>query len=491
MSIRARAAGILMHPSSLPGNGGIGDIGHHAHRFAKWLADAGMSVWQMLPLGPTGYGNSPYQCFSAFAGNPLLIEVPGFTTTSPTHRVDFGSVVRVKRYALDAWLDAMPWNDEIAAFVETNAYWLQDYAMFITAKSMHNGAPWTSWDSRLAAREVSALAELRKSHRDDMERTFKEQFVFQRQFDQLRSTCREVGVTLMGDLPIYVAHDSADVWARQDLFLLNEDGSPKVQAGVPPDYFSSTGQLWGNPIYNWSQMKSDLYEWWVKRVGKALLSFDLIRLDHFRGFESYWEVSGTEQTAVNGEWKAGPGAELFKELEQQLGSLPIVAEDLGIITAEVEALRNELGFPGMSVLQFAFSTRDSSYLPHNMTRNCVVYSGTHDNDTSAGWWNRLPPQSQEREFALQYLNFDGSNAHWALIRAAFSSVAMLALIPIQDVLGLGSEARMNLPGRDGDNWEFRMSWDQISDSLTERLALLASTYRRSPLGSESGKPGAQ
>lgn len=490
-----RTAGILLHPTSLPGTGGIGDLGPDAHRFVKWLSEAGIKVWQMLPLGPTGYGNSPYQCFSAFAGNPMLIHVPDFAVPHPSHRVDFGALIPIKRRALNQWLDSMPFNDEMEMFVDANHDWLPDYAQFMATKRSNNDKLWTEWKEatvetpreateRVRGRTKEAQNEEQSKEQSEtnmsgaVERTFKEQFVFYSQFDALKKECQRLGISLMGDVPIYVAHDSSDVWSARELFSLNEDGSLIVQAGVPPDYFSTTGQLWGNPIYDWDKMKASDFSWWKKRIRHALSYFDIIRLDHFRGFEAYWEVAGDADTAEHGQWKPGPGAELFEALERELGLLPVIAEDLGLITPQVEALRDQFAFPGMSILQFAFSDPASIYLPHRLVRNKVIYTGTHDNDTTHGWWNSLPPDSKERAFAMRYLVSGGEPIHWMLIRTALASVADTALIPMQDVLGLGSEARMNLPGRASGNWEFRFSWDQVTGSVTKKLKSLIETYGR-------------
>lgn len=482
-----RAAGVLLHLSSLPGTGGIGDLGPDAHRFVDWLGEAGFRIWQMLPLGPTGYGDSPYQCFSAFAGNPLLIHIPEWHGAFPVHTVDFTAVAAAKRRALASWLDTQPYDTAVDEFVHAQRQWLPDYALFMAIKRAHGDTPWTSWDASLALRDEPTLARWRERLADDITRTYKEQYVFHRQYSALRTACREKGIALMGDVPIYVAHDSADVWTHRDLFALHPDGTLRVQAGVPPDYFSETGQLWGNPLYDWPRMQERGFAWWIERLRAALSQFDLVRLDHFRGFEAYWEVPGDALTAIHGRWCAGPGSALFDALEAALGALPIVAEDLGVITPEVEALRDRFDFPGMSILQFAFADPSSDFLPHRLVRNRVVYTGTHDNDTTLGWWNTIgagdstrsaDEVARERAFAMRYLDCDGTAMHWTLMRAALASVANTALVPMQDVLGLGSEARMNLPGRQSGNWGFRFSWDQITPATTSRLRELVETYGR-------------
>lgn len=484
-----RSAGILLHPTSLPGPNGIGELGPDAFRFADTLAAAGMKLWQMLPLGPTGYGDSPYQCLSAFAGNPLLIHLPDDGTPFPAHHVDFAQVIPHKRARLRAAMDAFVPNDRYHAFVRDHAWWLEDFALFAALKDAHDGRAWTAWEPGAAHREPAALDSWRARLADEVERHRRAQFFFFEQFTALKQHCAARGVRLMGDLPIYVAHDSADVWAGRALFELRDDGSPRVQAGVPPDYFSATGQLWGNPIYDWERMRADGFAWWIRRFRFAFTQFDVVRLDHFRGFESYWEVPGADTTAMQGRWVKGPGAELFHALTAALGPLPIVAENLGLITPEVEALRAQFSLPGMGILHFAFGNEGeyNQFLPHNHVRDLVVYTGTHDNDTTIGWWTGAAGDAntrsteaiaRERDFVRRYLATDGHDIHWTLIRSVLASVAHTALIPMQDVLGLGGEARMNLPGRPGGNWQFRFTWDQLHDASVERLARLARLYDR-------------
>lgn len=491
MTALPRAAGILLHPTSLPGENGIGELGADALRFLDFLAETGMTIWQMLPLGPTGYGDSPYQCFSAFAGNPLMISVPGDGGSSPlpAHTVDFQSVIPRKRALLESVFRSFQPDDRYRSFVVENAEWLQDYALFMALKEHHGGSSWTEWDAGAAARSHDALEVWRVKLAVPVARYYVEQFLFFTQFHALKNACRERGISIMGDLPIYVAHDSADVWAHRDLFHLDDAGRPRVQAGVPPDYFSATGQLWGNPIYNWDTLREHGYHWWIRRMRAAFALFDIVRIDHFRGFQAYWEVPGDAETAIDGRWTDGPGAELFTAITKALGPLPIVAENLGLITPEVEALRDRLGFPGMSILQFAFGGdgQASEFLPHNYPRERVVYTGTHDNDTTLGWWESAghtdstrssAAVAKEKAFALRYLATDGKEMNWTLIRAALSSVANTVLIPMQDVLGLGSDARMNLPGRQSGNWGFRFSWDQVTPAITQRLRELVELYDR-------------
>ncbi|MBI1808582.1 MAG: 4-alpha-glucanotransferase [Gemmatimonadetes bacterium] len=484
-----RSAGILLHPTSLPGPNGIGEFGPEAHRFLDFLADAGMRIWQMLPLGPTGYGDSPYPCFSAFAGNPLLIHVPGTGGDFAVHTVDFGRVIVEKEGLLRSVTSEFVPDDAYRAFTAHQAWWLDDYALFMALKHAHGGVSWTSWDTGAARRDPAALASWRERLAGSIEHYRREQYFFFSQFHALKRACADRGIHLMGDLPIYVAHDSADVWANPSQFKLDHAGHPVVQAGVPPDYFSATGQLWGNPIYDWEAMRADGFSWWIRRMRAAFELFDMVRIDHFRGFEAYWEVPGADTTAVNGRWVKGPGAALFDAITAALGSLPIVAENLGVITPEVEALREQFGYPGMSILQFAFGAdgQANDFQPHNFPRERVVYTGTHDNDTTVGWWTstgegdstRSPDDvAKEKEHAKRYLGVDGREMHWTLIRTALASVANTVLIPLQDVLGLGSEARMNLPGRQSGNWGFRFTWDQLTPDLTRRLRELVDLYER-------------
>ena len=504
---RSRTSGILLHPTSLPGPYGIGTLGEEAHRFAAWLARAGQRVWQVLPLGPTGYGDSPYQCFSAFGGNPLLVDLSrlaaqgllseGDLEALPglgDERVDYGAVIDAKRPLLDRaaerFRQTAPPSERaaFAAFGQLHADWLDDLAHFIALKGVHGGRPWTEWDRAVAAREPVALARSRAELAREIESYQLAQYFFFRQWQALRDRCRELQVRLMGDVPIFVAHDSADVWARPDLFELDATGAPRVQAGVPPDYFSETGQLWGNPLYRWGAMAREGFAWWIARLRSAFALFDRVRLDHFRGFEAHWEVPGADETAENGRWEKGPGPLLFDALVRALGPLPIVAENLGVITPEVEALRERYGFPGMAVLQFAFGSdpQSNSFIPHNLTRDVVVYTGTHDNDTTVGWWTagvgdttRTEEDVQaERDFARAYLRSDGTEIHWDFVRAALGSVADTAIVPLQDVLGLGSAARMNVPAREQGNWTWRFRVADLTEEHAQRLRGLAGMYGR-------------
>lgn len=509
MNTNQRTAGILLHITSLPGRYGSGDMGREAYRFVDWLRGARQSVWQVLPLGPTGYGDSPYQCFSAFAGNPLLIsldlladegwlepadlgEVPG---AGAPDQVSFEQVTPFRRKALAASYArfqqqaTMAERDEFDTFQETERDWLQDYALFMTLKESQGNGVWTSWPDEFRRRGDLAVLTAHSGLVHTIELHKYIQFQFYRQWFALKKYANKAGIRIMGDVPIFVAHDSADVWTHQAIFDLRSDGNPRVVAGVPPDYFSSTGQLWGNPLYRWPLLAKSGYAWWVKRMRAALTMFDMVRLDHFRGFEAYYEVPAGEPTAENGHWVPGPGADLFRVLERELGPLPLVAEDLGLITPPVEALRDELGFPGMRVLQFAFGKDDKAidYQPHNYVRHCVVYTGTHDNDTAVGWFRsqsgagstRLASDIEaERQFALKYLGSDGQEIHWDLIRAAWSSVAEMAIVPMQDLLGLGTEARMNLPGTSSNNWRWRLDPALLSEEPQRRLAEFTTMYGR-------------
>jgi 4-alpha-glucanotransferase len=502
-----RRSGILLHPTSLPGPWGIGDLGPEAVAFLDFLADTRQQLWQVLPLGPTGYGDSPYQCFSAFAGNPLLVSVDplkkeGLLTDAdlppdarlPEGEVDYGEVHSRKpawlARAFEAFEKGAPSSlrDELEAFRREEAAWLADFVLFMAAKEAHDGAGWNDWETGLRERDPATLERVRRELAGEVGRHEFFQFLFFRQWAALRKEARSRGVDLLGDLPIFVAHDSADVWAHPELFHLAADGRPSHVAGVPPDYFSATGQLWGNPLYRWDAMARTGYRFWVERFRSALRLFDSVRLDHFRGFEAYWEVPATEETAVNGRWVSGPGAALFEAIEKELGPLPVVAENLGVITPEVEALRERFGWPGMAILQFAFGAADAAndFLPHNHVRRLVVYTGSHDNDTAVGWWKggvgdttRKPAEvEKERRFARDYLGTEAKEVHWDLVRAALASVAETAILPLQDVLGLGSEARMNVPARPSGNWRWRYRREDLTQAVRKRLRRLTEIYGR-------------
>ncbi len=492
-----RSAGLLLHPTSLPGRFGIGEINEVAYRWVDTLVSARQTVWQVLPLGPTGYGDSPYQTFSAFAGNPLLIDLARLSHEGyvphqaleeapifPEERVDFGAVIAWKKPLLmGAYQQFVTQADpgEVAAFnafcAEHDAVWLHDYAFFMALKDHFGGEGWGTWPRELRRREPTALAAWGERLAPAIMAHKFLQYQFFKQWSELKRYANEHGIKILGDIPIYVAHDSADVWGRQDLFPLNEDGRPTVVAGVPPDYFSPTGQLWGNPLYRWDAMAAQGYQWWIERVRITLHQVDMVRFDHFRGFEAYWEVPAGEETAVNGSWVDGPGAELFEALFNALGDVPIIAEDLGVITPEVEALRDRFGFPGMKILQFAFDGDAANpYLPHNYDRNCVVYTGSHDNNTTCGWFASAPEPVQA--FCTSYLGYTPDDVAWALMRLAASSVAALAIFPVQDVLSLGNEARMNRPSQAAGNWAWRLPESEFTADHVARLAELAEMYGR-------------
>ena len=502
-----RSAGILLHPTSFPAPFGIGEIGEAAFRFIDFLAESAQTLWQVLPLGPTGYGDSPYAAFSSMAGNPLLINLnwleaegdvePEVLQEAPAfdeERVDYGRVIPFKmavlRHAATRFRSQADKTARAAFehFCRDHAAWLDDFALFMALKDAHNGAAWNTWPWEVASRRPEALAAWRE-RLDDAVFTHKYiQFRFFEQWQALHRYAEEKGVQIIGDVPIFVAYDSADVWANPHLFKLDENLLPTVVAGVPPDYFSETGQLWGNPLYRWDILAEEDYAWWVERLRQTLRLVDIVRLDHFRGFVAAWEVPAGEPTAVNGRWVPGPGEALFRAIEAALGDVPIIAEDLGFITPEVEALRRRLGYPGMKVLQFAFGTdAGNPYLPHNYEANVVVYTGTHDNETLVGWAGHLSPR--EKANLHRYLGPAGEPLHWALIRLAYRSVADLAIIPLQDALGLDNSARMNHPGRLGGNWSWRYRPQALDAGIRDRLREMALTYGRIEPDEAASIPG--
>lgn len=503
-----RSSGILLHPTSLPGPWGIGDLGVAAYQFVDFLVEAGQSLWQILPLGPIGYGNSPYQCFSAFAGNPLLISLDSLVadglldaqdvhaaSTAVTYdlnpdRVNYHAATALKlpllRRTYERFRDGnfSTHAEQFGQYCAENADWLDDYALFMALREHYGDVSWCDWDQDIATRKAAALKRWTKQLAEPIAVQKFVQYLFSNQWRQLKAYANEQGVQIIGDAPIFVAYDSSDVWANPKLFYLDNVGQPTVVAGVPPDYFSAVGQRWGNPLYRWDRMARNDYTWWVARLRVLLSQVDIARIDHFRGFEAYWEIPAEEETAINGRWVPGPGAALFEKLERELGEVPIIAEDLGVITPEVEALRDQFHMPGMKVLQFAFGdTPANPYLPHNYTNNCIVYTGTHDNDTTAGWFNALG--SKEREATQRYLGRDGSDISWDLIRLALSSVADAAIIPLQDVLRLGSDGRMNVPGYLGDNWSWRFRAEMLDPGLGYGLRIMTETYGRLALVDET------
>jgi 4-alpha-glucanotransferase len=488
-----RKSGILLHPTSLPGPGGIGSLGKEAYAFIDFLHLSGQSLWQVLPLGPTSFGDSPYSCYSAFAGNPMLIDLETIVAegdlahTDPRHdfpddRVEYRQVKKFKSAVLKkAAANFFAGGDdrrraEFENFREQSP-WLHDYALFMTLKEIHHGKCWSDWPAGVAKHDHTALHELTGGVSGSVDEREYVQWQFFRQWRRVKEYANSRGIGIVGDIPIFVAYDSADVWTSPHLFKLDEKNRPTVVAGVPPDYFSETGQLWGNPIYDWDSMARDGYRWWIERFRSSLSLFDTVRVDHFRGFEAYWEVPKGEKTAVNGRWVKGPGEDLFDALADALGTLPIIAEDLGVITPQVEALRDRYNFPGMKILQFAFGSGPRNpYLPHNHIRQSVVYTGTHDNDTTSGWFSSI--SKSEKEVVCRYLGVSGNNISWDLIRAALVSVADTVIIPLQDVLSLGSETRMNTPGTAAGNWSWRCTSDALNTRLAAKLLDLTEIYGR-------------
>jgi 4-alpha-glucanotransferase len=488
---------------------GIGDLGPEAYRFVDFLASSKQRIWQSLPIGPTGYGDSPYQSYSAFAGNPLWISLEQLvdedflqrsdlehTPRFPAREVDYDKVIQFKlpllNQAYNRFLKEASSHQisDFESFCQQNKDWLEDFALFMAVKDAQAGKVWTEWDEGIAKREPEAISYWQQKLEKEIESFKFQQHQFFKQWAALRQYSHRNNVQIMGDIPIFVAHNSADVWANPRLFQLDEQGNPTVVAGVPPDYFSDTGQRWGNPLYRWDVLSEEGYQWWIHRSEVTLSLLDIIKLDHFRGFEAYWVIPASEPTAAHGQWEKGPGAKLFEAVEATLGELPIVAENLGFITPEVEALRKQLAFPGMAVLQFAFGSdpEESCFLPHNHSRDLVVYTGTHDNDTTVGWWTSKgsgedtrtrQETKKEREFVCKYLNTDGREIHWTFIRAVLASVADVAIIPLQDVLGLGSEARMNLPNTAQGNWRWRYTADMLTDGVQDHLKELTEIYGRS------------
>lgn len=503
-----RSSGVLLHPTSLPSRYGIGTFGNEAFQFAEALAAAGQTIWQMLPLGPVGFGNSPYQSLSAFAGESLLIDLeriaragllsqkdleaaPEFSAgTVDYERVRAWKLPLLSQAARNFFASTSPADRQLFdEFCSSHSGWLENYALFAALRESYSERSWTAWERGLTHRDPVALAAWRNKLREEIDCHKYCQFEFYRQWDALRAFCRERGLLIMGDLPIYVSHDSADVWIHPDRFYLDRRGNPASVSGVPPDYFSETGQLWGNPIYRWSVMRRSGFQWWIERFRGTFRLFDIVRVDHFRGFESYWCVRAREKTAINGKWVKAPGRRLFRELRKSLGDLNIVAENLGIITPEVEALRREFGFPGMAVLQFAFSgdPQSASFRPHSFERSLFAYTGTHDNDTLMGWWNGEGASTRsndqirdETARARRYLGVTNEPVNWAFIRLLWRSVADAAIVPMQDVLGLDGTARMNLPGNGSGNWRWRMLPGAFTPALQAQLRDLTETYGRIP-----------
>ena len=496
---RQRTAGVILHPTCLPSRFGIGDFGPTAAAYVEWLAGAGVAWWQVLPLHPPGPGNSPYSAISTFAGNELLIspellvedglltdgdvaEVPDF----PREWVAFDQVVPYKvdllRRAYERFRDDRPLGliRQLAVFRKNNIHWLSDYALFRALRDARGGQAWYEWPRELALHEPEALLDWMQAHPDAVDFVEFCQFLFFRQWTSLRDWAHEMGVRIFGDVPIFVAGDSADVWGRSELFLLDEERRPTAVAGVPPDYFSETGQLWGNPLYNWEKMAGDGYAWWVSRLRHVLEMVDLVRLDHFRGFAQYWEVPADANTAVNGRWCPGPGRALFDALKDALGDLPLVAEDLGEITPDVVALRKELGLPGMAILHFAFSPEPrSTFIPYALEPDLVVYTGTHDNNTTVGWFLEDATE-EERELVRRYTGGSDREIHWDLIKLALAAVSDMAVVPHQDLAGLGSDCRFNTPSVGQGNWQFRITPPMLAEGIQARLYDLIEVFGRMP-----------
>lgn len=493
-----RSSGILLHPTALPGPFKVGDLGKEARLFIDFLAKSGQSLWQILPLGPTGYGHAPYNALSAFAGNPVLINLQQLVACGEldhsrldiairqSSNLDFNQVHALKntllREAGQRFLRTASGarKDAFEHFCDTQADWLDDFSLFMALREAFAGQAWVDWPDALRTRQAHALREWQANLAESCKVHKYQQFVFSAQWEELKAFANGKGVLLFGDIPIFVAHDSADVWANQHLFQLDGKGRATAVAGVPPDYFSATGQRWGNPLYRWAQLKNEDFHWWQRRFEHQLACCDMIRIDHFRGFQACWSIPANEKTAINGHWEEVPGRELFEKLFKQGTDLPIIAEDLGVITEEVEKLRDDFAFPGMKILQFAFdSGPDNPYLPENHNVNSVVYTGTHDNNTTLGWWQGLTKKQKDR--VRNYLNKRRPDMPWDLVSLAMASVAKLAVIPCQDILGLGSAARFNTPGHAKGNWDWQMSPDALTDELAQKLLSLTQKYHRQTL----------
>jgi 4-alpha-glucanotransferase len=492
-----RASGIVLHPTSLPGPYGIGDLGAAAFRFVDFMADAKQKIWQLLPLGPTSYGDSPYQCLSSMAGNTLLISLDklkeqGYLDAAdlenvppfPHDQVDYGWVIPWKKallakaHAAFTRTASAAQRDAYAKFSEENRFWLDEYANFCALKDCHEGRSWVEWTPALRSRQQPALNDWLAAHAGEVDLHRFLQYEFYRQWGELRAYANSKGIDVMGDIPIFVAFDSADTWANQHLFYLDETGNPTVVAGVPPDYFSATGQRWGNPLYRWDVMQADGFAWWKDRVRALRSQVDIIRIDHFRGFEAYWEVPASEPTAIHGKWVKAPGAELFRAIRDAFGEIPIVAEDLGVITPEVDALRDGAGFPGMRIFQFGFSENNPSFLARNYIEHCCAYTGTHDNNTTRGWFNTIPEHERNHLFHYFGRSFTETEVVPAMIEDLWKSRANTVLIPMQDALNLGEESRMNFPGKMGGNWAWRYRDDQLTPQLAQWLAGITQEAQR-------------
>ena len=493
-----RSSGILLHPTSLPGKYGIGTLGNEAKKFIDFLEKSNQKLWQIFPLGPTGYGDSPYQCFSAFAGNPYLIdfeelfllnfldksEVENTHLSDNDNYINYGLIYENKlpllKKAYDNYKLLVPKNikKDFENFKKSNEFWLEDYSLFISIKNHFNGKSWSEWDNDIKNRKSSAIKKYKLELSEEIEYQNFIQFLFFRQWNNIKSYANSKNIKVIGDIPIFVAFDSADAWSNPELFLFDEDRKPIKVAGVPPDYFSETGQLWGNPLYNWEALKKENYKWWIDRVKFNLTTCDIIRIDHFRGFDSYWAIPAGEKTAINGTWEKGPGMDLFNAIKKELGDLPIIAEDLGNLTPSVIQLRKDSTFPGMKILQFAFdSGEENDYLPHTYYKNSVVYTGTHDNDTIVGWYKKA--KAADKKWVKDYLDISNDKEiHWNFIKSAWGSIADIAIAPIQDFLGLDDKSRINTPGVASGNWRWRLSENDLTDELAKKIAYITKIYGR-------------
>ncbi|MDY6915393.1 MAG: 4-alpha-glucanotransferase [Candidatus Cloacimonadota bacterium] len=484
-----RTSGILMHVTSLPKDHGIGSMGNSAIEFIDFLEKAKQKLWQIFPLGPTGYGDSPYQTFSVFAGNPLLIDLEDLINRklldkkdlkdmlANTDRVNYGAVFQKKHQVLKKAYTFFSADYAYEKFCKKNAYWLENYATFMAIKDDKDGRPWNEWEEGLKQRHPQKMYEIKQKLADHIEYYKFLQFIFFNQWQKIQDYAHSKNIKIIGDIPIYVAFDSADAWANPQYFLFDENKEPTHVAGVPPDAFTDTGQLWGNPLYDWEEMQKNGFEWWIKRFKSCLQSCDIIRVDHFLGLVNYWAVPAKDDTAINGTWQPALGRQMLGKVLETLGELPIIAEDLGAVTPPVEKLRDDFNLPGMRILQFAFGSGDDNpFLPHNFPENCVVYTGTHDNETTRGWYKNLP--QHVKEHLHHYLQFDGSNVAWKLIEAAWHSRAVISLAPMQDFLNLDNSARMNTPGTVGDNWKWRVQPQQLTDQLAGKIAQLTEAADR-------------
>ncbi len=503
IKINERKAGVLAHPTSFPSPFGIGDLGDGAYDFIDFLEKAGQTLWQVLPIGPTGYGDSPYQSFSSFAGQPLMISPKKLFEMDllleadywdrrdwNPHQVDFGPVIEYKTHMLKKSYERFLASDDkelskdFKSFCGQNKSWLNNYALFMAVKDAHNGVVWTEWDEEIAFPTDVSRKKWKKKLSLEVRYYKYLQYIFFKQWFELKEYANSKGIEVIGDTPIFVAYDSADVWADKELFYLDEKGYPTVVAGVPPDYFSETGQLWGNPLYDWDRHMADGFKWWINKVQGTLQVVDYLRIDHFRGFEAYWAVEYGAENAIVGEWRKAPGTALFKAIKEALGdNIPIIAEDLGVITPEVEDLRDAFELPGMKILQFGFETiEENDFLPHQFVKNCVCYTGTHDNDTTLSWYQGIPEVAKDK--IRRYLNCDGNSIVWDMIRACWGSVAKMAVVPLQDVMYLGNEARMNTPGVAAGNWQWRYTEAMLSDDLSGHLNYMTELYGRLPAEAE-------